>query len=66
MLTVQSSEFAAGDNRDQMAHIPASHSSQGLYPPKNELIRWGNETFRRSFQQIAASAATSMIGTKLQ
>ena len=39
VLIVQSSHFVAGDNRDQMAHMPASHRNQGLYPLKNESMR---------------------------
>jgi hypothetical protein len=44
-LIVQSNDFAAGDNRDQMAHMPVSQSNHGRYPLKNESIRRGSETF---------------------
>jgi hypothetical protein len=45
MLIVQSNDFAAGDNRDQMAHMPVNQNNHGLYPLKNESIKRGSDMF---------------------
>ena len=65
-LIVQSNGFAAGDMRTQKTHIPASHSSHGLYPEKNESTKLGKKMPLRSLQQTATRAAISTSGTKLQ
>src|SRR5438132_649424 len=66
MQTVQSNDLAGGDNKAQIAHMPANHNNQGPYPLKNESINLGNGMFSRLLQQTAARAAISMSGTKLQ
>jgi len=45
ILTVPSNDLAGGDNKAQIAHMPASHNNQGLYPLKNESINLGNGMF---------------------
>src|SRR5690348_8619731 len=65
-LMVLSKDFAEGDVRVQMTHIPASQSSHGRYPVKNESISLGNGTGVRALPQTAANARTSAIGTTLQ
>src|SRR5439155_17640239 len=66
MQTVRSNDLADGDNKAQIAHMPANHNSHGPYPLKNESINLENGMFSRLLQQTAAKAAISMSGTKLQ